>query len=154
MRLEQKIAETLIRQKKTLSIAESCTGGLLTHRLTNISGSSKFLIATVVSYSNDAKIKLLKIPASLLEKHGAVSAPVVKHMAQGMRRLLNTDLAVSITGIAGPTGGTAAKPVGLVFIAACSRRKIVVQKNIFKGTRLQVKSQSVKQALILLDKLL
>src|SRR3989338_2686284 len=99
MHLEQKIAETLIRRGKTLSIAESCTGGLLTHRLTNISGSSKFLMATMVSYSNEAKIKLLKVPALLLKKHGAVSAAVVKHMAQEMRRLLDTDFALSITGI-------------------------------------------------------
>lgn len=154
MQLEQKIAKTLILKGKTLSIAESCTGGLLTHRLTNISGSSKFLVATVVSYSNDAKIKLLKIPASLLERHGAVSAPVVKHMAQGMRRLLDTDFAISITGIAGPTGGTPTKPVGLVFIAACSRSKVIAQRNIFKGARLQIKNQSVQQALTLLKKLL
>lgn len=154
MQLEQKIAKTLIRRGLTLSVAESCTGGLLTHRLTNISGSSKFLMATVVSYSNAAKMKLLKVPASLLEKHGAVSAPAVKHMAQGVRRLLNTDLAVSITGIAGPTGGTATKPVGLVFIAACSRRKVIIQKNIFKGTRLQVKTQAVNRALALLAKIL
>ena len=154
MRLEQKTAKALILRHKTISIAESCTGGLLTHRLTNISGSSKFLMATIVSYSNAAKMKLLQVPSSLLEKHGAVSAPVVKHMAQGVRRILNTDFAVSITGIAGPTGGTAAKPVGLVFIAACNRRKVVVQKNIFKGTRLQVKNQSVEHALALLEKLL
>ena len=154
MRFDKKIANILILHKKTLSIAESCTGGLLTHRLTNISGSSKFLAATIVSYSDRAKIKLLKVPSSLILKHGAVSKAVVKHMAQGIRRLLSTDLAIAITGIAGPTGGTPTKPVGLVFIAVCNRQKTIVQKNIFKGSRLQIKNQAAIRALKLLERLL
>jgi nicotinamide-nucleotide amidase len=154
MRLEEKIAKALMTGQKTLSVAESCTGGLLTHRLTNISGSSGFLMATVVSYSNASKIKILKVPSSLIKKHGAVSLPVAKSMAQGVRRLLNTDFGVSITGIAGPTGGTPQKPVGLTFIGIASRQKTICDQVIFKGSRLRVKEQAADRALELLKKFL
>ena len=154
MRLEQKIAETLIRDKKTIGIAESCTGGLLTHRLTNISGSSRFLMATVVSYSDESKKKILKVPSVLIKKHGAVSLPVAKRMAQGIRRLLKTDFGISITGIAGPTGGTPQKPLGLTFIGIAGGTKIICEKNIFKGTRLQVKEQAATRAMRLLKNFL
>ncbi len=154
MRLEEKIAKALLKGKKTLSIAESCTGGLLTHRLTNIPGSSGFLMATVVSYSNASKTKILKVPPDLILKHGAVSLTVAKRMAQGVRRLLNTDLAVSITGIAGPTGATPQKPVGLTFIAIATRQKVICEQNVFKGTRLRIKEQAAQRALQLLVTLL
>jgi PncC family amidohydrolase len=154
MQLEEKISKTLLSAEKTLSVAESCTGGLLTHRLTNISGSSGFLTATVVSYSNASKTKLLKVSPALIRKHGAVSLPVAIKMAEGVRRLLNTDFGVAITGIAGPTGGTREKPVGLVFIAVSSRRKTVTEQNVFKGSRIKVKEQSAQRALELLQRLI
>ena len=154
MRLEEKIAKTLLKHSKTLSIAESCTGGLLTHRLTNIPGSSGFLMATVVCYSNQSKTRILQVPSVLIKKYGAVSMPVAKRMAQGVRRILNTDFAVSITGIAGPDGGTTQKPVGLTFIAIANRQKVICQQKIFKGNRLRVKKQATDHALKLLAKFL
>jgi PncC family amidohydrolase len=154
MQLEKKIAKKLIAGQKTLSVAESCTGGLLTHRLTNISGSSAFLIATVVSYSNRAKIKLLKVPLSVIVAKGAVSAQVAELMACNTKKLFNTDFGVAITGIAGPTGGTAQKPVGLVFIAVAGHKKLITERNIFKGSRLQIKAQAAQRALELLLKMI
>jgi nicotinamide-nucleotide amidase len=151
MRLEEKIAKALLKRRKTLSIAESCTGGLLTHRLTNIPGSSGFLMATVVSYSNASKIKILKVPPALVKKHGAVSLAVAQRMAQGVRRLLNTDFGISITGIAGPGGGTKDKPVGLTFIGLATRRKVVCEAHMYKGTRLRIKEQATQRALELLE---
>jgi PncC family amidohydrolase len=152
MRLEEKIAKSLIKAKKTIAVAESCTGGLLTHRLTNVSGSSAFLMATVVSYSNASKIRILKIPSTLIKKYGAVSLPVAQSMAQNIRKLIKTDIGVSITGIAGPTGGTKEKPVGLVFIAVSKGGQTISEQNIFKGSRLQVKEQATERALALLLK--
>lgn len=154
MQLENKIANLLIINKKSISIAESCTGGLLTHRLTNISGSSEFLMATIVCYSNTSKSKLLGVPSSLILKHGAVSEEVVKRMAQSVRRILNTDFGISITGIAGPTGATLTKPIGLTFIGVSTRTKTIFEKNIFKGTRLQIKQQASTRALELLQEIL
>lgn len=154
MQLEQKVAQQLIKQGKTLSAAESCTGGLLSHRLTNIPGSSAFLMASIVSYSNQAKINLLKVPASSIRKNGAVSAPVAQLMARNTRKLFNTDLSVAISGIAGPTGGSAQKPVGTVFMTACDRGRTISEHNVFKGSRLQIKKQAADRALELLLKLL
>lgn len=154
MQLEQKIFRQLIAQEKTLAAAESCTGGLLSHRLTNMSGSSAFLIASVVSYSNQAKINILKVPASSIRKYGAVSAPVAQLMARNIRNLFKTDLSVAITGIAGPTGGTAQKPVGTVFIAACDRNRTISAHHVLKGSRLQIKKKAVDRAFELLLKLL
>ena len=152
MQLEKKIAQKLIATGKTITIAESCTGGLLTHRLTNIPGSSAFLMASIISYSNTAKSKLLKIPASLIQKEGAVSPSVAGLMARNARKLFNTTLSVAITGIAGPTGGSPQKPVGLVFIAVQSRKHLLVDRNLFKGSRIQIKKQATDRALKLLFK--
>lgn len=147
MRLDKKIAFTLIKQKKTLALAESCTGGLLGHTLTNLPGASQFLYLGLIAYDNSAKIKLLGIPPALINKHGAVSAEIARKMAINVRKLLKTDLGLSITGIAGPSGGTAAKPVGLVFIALSSSKKDLVKSFHFKGTRLSIKNQAVQAAL-------
>src|SRR3990167_3696143 len=117
MLIEKKIAQLLTAQKKTLSVAESCSGGLLCQRLTNIPGSSCFLKLGLVVYSNDAKIKFLKIFPQTLKKHGAVSQIVARQMAENVRKIFQTDFGIAITGIAGPGGGSVAKPVGLTFIA-------------------------------------
>src|ERR1700685_1548338 len=106
MRLEQKILKKFISNKKTLAIAESCTGGLIGDRLTNIPGASAFFLMGIIAYDNAAKSKILSIPPALLKKHGAVSAPVAKLMAHNVRKILKTDLGLGVTGIAGPTGGT------------------------------------------------
>lgn len=150
MNLEKKIAQLLIRQKKTLALAESCTGGLLCHRLTNISGSSKFLTAGVIAYHNRAKINILGVPAFLIKKHGAVSAPVAVAMAKSIQKKFHTDFAISITGIAGPTGATKEKPLGLTYIVLQTPKISICQRWIFRGNRSAVKTQAVTQAMRLL----
>lgn len=150
MILEQLLAQTLTKKKKTLCVAESCTGGLLCDRITNISGSSTFFKGGVVTYSNEIKSHLLKISTGLLKKHGAVSQPVAKTMAIQARKIFKTDWAVAITGIAGPTGGNKQKPVGTTFIGVAHLKKVVVKKFLFKGTRSQIKQQATTQAIKLL----
>ncbi len=147
MKIEEKVAQRLVKLKKTLATAESCSGGLLSHRLTNVSGSSQFFKGGIVAYSNEIKIKLLKVPSSLIKKHGAVSRQTASAMAQGARLNFKTDFGISITGIAGPTGGTKAKPVGLTYIAVSSNVKLEYIECHFKGSRLQIKKSAATMAL-------
>ena len=154
MRKAQIIAKKLLTQNKTIAIAESCTGGFLANNLTNISGSSAFFWLGIVAYDNTAKIKLLNISPSMIKKYGAVSLPVAKLMASNVRKILNTDFGIGITGIAGPTGGTKAKPVGLVFIAVANKNSILGQKFIFKGSRLSIKNQAANKAIDMLSSML
>jgi len=146
--IEAKITGLL--KNRTIAIAESCTGGLLSNRLTDIPGISKNLLLSVVAYSNNAKMALLDIPHKMIKRHGAVSAAVAKAMARGVQDLANTNIGVGITGIAGPGGGTKAKPVGLVYIALSTRGKIMHKKCLFKGGRKSVKYQATQAALVLL----
>ncbi|MBI3314444.1 MAG: CinA family protein [Candidatus Omnitrophica bacterium] len=150
MQLSKKIASLLLRQKKTLSAAESCTGGLLAHTLTNIPGSSAFFHLGIIAYDDAAKAKLLKVPTRTLGVHGAVSQPAARLMAQNVRHILKTDLGVGITGIAGPWGGSRAKPVGLTYIAVSDGRMTVCRKFHFHGTRASNKSRAVQAALRLI----
>lgn len=152
MRTEQKAAKNLLSHKKTIAIAESCTGGLLAHTLTNVPGASAFLMLGIIAYDNKAKTQLLKIPASLIKKNGAVSAPVAERMAAHARKILNTDIGIGITGIAGPGGGSTLKPVGLVFIGLSTRQGHAVYAYRFRGSRLMIKKQAVNKALDLLLK--
>jgi nicotinamide-nucleotide amidase len=138
----------------TIACAESCTGGLLGHRLTGIPGSSAYFLESAVVYSNAAKMRRLGVPRALLDKHGAVSAAVARAMALGVRRTSRADLGLSVTGIAGPDGGTARKPVGLVYIALAHDKGAAVHRNLFFGGRAQVKFQSSQRALDLLRKFL
>jgi len=147
MRLEEKIAKILIAQKKTISVAESCTGGLLSNCLTDLPGSSAFFLLGVIAYDNAAKTKLLAVPPHYINAHGAVSAEVVSYMAKGVRRILKTDFGVGITGIAGPTGGNKHKPIGLTYIAVCTDKETIVKQFHFKGNRLQNKSHAKNAAL-------
>ena len=145
---------SLILKKRHLKIAtaESCTGGLISHTLTNISGSSDYLDRGIVSYSNKAKIELLGVSEDLLEKHGAVSEQVAKAMAIGIRIQSNVDIGITTTGIAGPTGGTKEKPVGLVYIAVSTSDNTIVKKFQFSGDRLENKESTCNAALqMLLD---
>ncbi|MDP8213228.1 MAG: CinA family protein [Candidatus Zapsychrus exili] len=121
MKIEEKVAKLLIQAKKTISIAESCTGGLLSSRLTDIPGSSQFLKLGLVVYSNEAKIKLLKIPKETIAKYGTVDENIAIKMAEQVRKLFKTDFGIGITGIAGPTGATKTKPIGLVYIAISTK---------------------------------
>ena len=152
MPLETKVAQRLIKSHKTLSIAESCSGGLLAHRLTNIPGSSKFFKLGIIAYSYESKQKLLKIPAVILKKYGAVSSQVVELLAQNVQNLSDTDFGIGITGIAGPGGATPRKPIGLVYIAISTKNEIFVKRCLFKGRRLEIKKQTADLALRLLLK--
>jgi nicotinamide-nucleotide amidase len=125
-KLEEVIVHRLSRDGKTLSLAESCTGGYVAHRLTNVSGASKVLESGLVTYSNEAKMRLLGVSSQTLDEHGAVSKATATEMAEGARQASGTDYAISITGIAGPTGGTAEKPVGTVFIGLASSKGTTV----------------------------
>ncbi len=152
MRLEEKILHHLTMARKTLAVAESCTGGLISHLLTNIPGSSAYYVLGVIAYDNAAKTRILGVPSALFQKHGAVSGPVAKAMALGARKILKTDYGLAVTGIAGPGGATPGKPKGLVFIALSGPRNTVVKKFLFKGRRLAVKQQAAQTALKMLAK--
>ena len=154
MQLEEKIARILIKKKKTVAVAESCTGGLLAHRLTNIPGSSSFFKIGIITYSNESKIKLLNIPPRLIQRYGAVSAEVAVAMAQGAQKILKTDFGISITGIAGPNGATLQKPIGLTFVAVIHHEKIICAKFHLKGQRQNIKRQAATRALLLLNQFL
>ncbi len=152
--LEQVVAKILTERKKTLAVAESCTGGLLANKLTNISGSSIFFDRGVVSYSNQAKIQALGVPENLIAEHGAVSKQVAQAMADGVRKIAGTDYGLSTTGIAGPTGGTPEKPVGLVFIGYSDENETIAKQFNFISDRADNKERSVAAVLkLLIEKL-
>lgn len=145
--LEGVVGAILAKRRLTLAIAESCTGGLLAHRVTNIPGSSDYFLGGMVAYSNAAKIKFLGVEEETLAAHGAVSPEVAAAMARGVRRAFAADIGVGITGIAGPGGGTPAKPVGLVYIGLDIQGKVEVQRELFVGERENIKWQSTQSAL-------
>ena len=147
MKMAKTLADRLIRSRKTLAIAESCTGGFIGHTLTNIPGASTWFKGGVIAYADQAKIDILGVPEAIIREHGAVSAPTARAMAAGARRRFKSDLAIATTGIAGPTGGTPEKPVGLVFIGLATTRGTSVKKYIFKGSRLQIKKQTLNAVL-------
>lgn len=152
MNMEEIIINQLIQNKLTLATAESCTGGLISHRLTNVPGASAVFMGGIVAYSNEAKKTFLGVSESTLSEFGAVSDPVAQQMAIGVCKQLQSDIGIGVTGIAGPTGGSPEKPVGLVYISvACPSRKIqVVKKYLFNGTRVEIKQQTSETALQLL----
>ncbi len=145
--LEEEVAQVLSSQKLTIAVAESCTGGLIAFRLTNISGSSAFFERGAVTYSNQAKTEMLGVAKEVIEKHGAVSEQTAKAMAEGIRKQSRTDLGLSVTGIAGPTGGTPGKPVGTVFIALASDKGTECQKHLFQGDRAAIRRETSETAL-------
>jgi len=134
----------------TIATAESCTGGLIAHRLTNVSGISNHFLGGLVAYSNAIKMQFLGVAEEALIAHGAVSDVVARQMAEGARERFGADVAVGVTGIAGPGGGTPEKPVGLVYIAVATAAKTVVSCNVFEGNREQIKHQSAETALTML----
>lgn len=148
--LAEEVGQLLRAKKLTLATAESCTGGKLGDLITEISGSSDYFLGGVVSYSNEAKVKLLGVDRTILDSKGAVSEEVARQMSDCARRKLGTDIGVGITGIAGPTGATPGKPVGLVFIAVSSSKGTTCVENHFSGTRHDVKNQSAVKALVML----
>lgn len=148
--LEQVVGRLLADRRLTLAIAESCTGGLLGHRLTNVAGSSAYFERGVVVYSNRAKEELLGVPAEVLKAHGAVSAPCAEAMARGICRVSGSDCGLAVTGIAGPDGGTPTKPVGTVFVGCAVQGQVSAHHFHFAGSRASVKWQSAQMALDLL----
>lgn len=152
--LEEVVGKQLIKRRATLSIAESCTGGLISNRITNISGSSKYFDRGIVVYSNESKIRDLGVDKKLLERYGVVSRPVAIAMAKGMLKKSCSDVALAVTGIAGPTGGTKNKPVGLVYIALAHMKKTHCIECHFVGNRTEIKHQAATAALDLVRKAL
>ncbi len=146
----KQIHNLLLKKQKTVSTAESCTGGMLSAMLTHNSGSSKYFILGIVSYSNKAKNTLLGIPNSIILKKGAVSYETARKMAQAARTLGKSDFGIGITGIAGPKGATPKKPVGTVFIAIDFKSKKLCEKFNFKGSRNNIRKQATLKALKLL----
>ncbi len=145
--MEAALGHALRAADKTIATAESCTGGMIASRITDVSGASEYFLQGVVSYSNAAKTRLLGVPAGLLDEHGAVSEPVVRAMAQGVRTASGADVSIAVTGIAGPTGGTDEKPVGLVFIAVADEAGVAVESYTWPGTRSQFKKRVSQTAL-------
>lgn len=141
------LGNLLTEQKLTLGTAESCTGGLIAAALTDISGSSAWFSGGIVSYANEVKENVLRVPRATLIDHGAVSSETVHAMMAGTCAVLSVDCAVAVSGIAGPTGGTAEKPVGTVWLAACTPYAHSIKKFLFTGTRDSVRQQTVRAAI-------
>jgi nicotinamide-nucleotide amidase len=152
--LETKIVRLLTERKQTLALAESCTGGYIAHRVTNVPGASAVFSSGLVTYSNEAKQTFLGVQAATLAQYGAVSEPIAREMAEGARRVSRTDYALAVTGIAGPGGGTPGKPVGTVFIALATAAETKVLRRFNPGERLAFKQATSQQALELLESVL
>ena len=148
MKIEEKLVKTLTARSLSLCTAESCTGGLIAGRITSVPGASASFEGGVVTYSNRAKTALLGVPAEVIERHGAVSGEVARAMAEGARERLGTDIAVAVTGIAGPAGGSPEKPVGTVFISLAARGTTSVRGFLFEGTRRVIRRRSGDEALL------
>jgi len=150
--LEKEIGDELRRRGFTLSIAESCTGGLVAHRITNVSGSSDYYKGGVIAYTNDVKERILRVKKQTLEEKGAVSAKCAEEMARGVRELLESDIGIATTGIAGPTGGTPEKPVGLVYIALATKDYVYHERHLFHKDREGNKREAADAALKMLQR--
>jgi len=147
------IIKLLKRKKLKISVTESCTGGMLSSAITSVSGASKVFTMGLVTYSNQAKISILKVPKKIIQKHGAVSIQCCLSMVNNLSKISKSKVCVSITGIAGPTGGTKQKPVGLVYIGVKNGKKVIVNKSQFKNRgRSFIQKATVKKSLELLLK--
>jgi len=150
-KLSQNIVRLLTKKRLKISFAESCTGGLLSSAITSVNNSSKVFTIGLVTYSNQSKIDILKVSKNIIKKHGAVSYDVCFFMVKNLNKISKTDISVSITGIAGPKGGTKKKPVGLVFIGIKKGNKTIVRKYLFKNKkRISIQRTTVKKALNLI----
>jgi PncC family amidohydrolase len=147
MRLEETLGPLLVARRLTLAVAESCTGGLIGHRLTNVPGSSDYFLGGLIAYSYSAKEKLLGVRPETLQNFGAVSEPTAREMARGACRVLGAHLGVAVTGIAGPGGATPDKPVGLTWIALCAPGVERAEHYVWKGDRVANKEASAEAAL-------
>ena len=143
----------LKKNKIKIAVAESCTGGLISYNLTKIPGASKFFMVGIVSYSNISKRDLLKVRQKTLTKYGAVSAEICKEMCNNLLKISKTNIAISVTGIAGPDGGTKKKPIGLVYVGICSKNKFEIKKFNFgkKLSRINIQNLTLKKTIKLID---
>jgi len=154
-KISHKIVKLLNNKKLKISFAESCTGGMLSSAITSVSGSSKVFNLGLVTYSNNSKIKVLKIPKKIIQKYGSVSEQVCKLMAKNVCKIGKTNMSVSITGVAGPHGGTKKKPVGLVYVGIKKGNKVVVNKYLFKNkNRSYIQRLTINKSLKLILKLI
>ncbi|MCK4307875.1 CinA family protein [candidate division WOR-3 bacterium] len=147
MKLEEEVGKVLKQKGLTISVVESCTGGLIQKLITDVSGSSEYFLGGIVAYSNLLKQKLLNVSPQTLITHGAVSEETACELARGVREITGADIGVSTTGIAGPAGGTPKKPVGLVYIGLCTEKILTAHKFLFKGTRQGIRKQTADKAL-------
>ena len=152
--LEARIGRILKEHNYTIACAESCTGGLLTSRLTDVPGSSAYVKSSIVSYTNEVKMNLLNVKAETIEKFEVTSKEVALEMAEGVRNLMGSDIGVGTTGIAGPTGSTEKSPVGFIYIALVGPHGTVVEEHHLIGSRLEVKWQATEAALMMVRKYL
>jgi PncC family amidohydrolase len=154
VKIEKIIGNRLREREWTLSIAESCTGGLICDRITDVPGSSDYFEGGMVNYSNESKARHLGVPLNDIKKYGAVSPQVAKKMAQGVRRAFNTTFGLSTTGVAGPTGGTKRSPIGRVFIGISNGKRSWVRKLDLKGSRREIKEKAAERSLEFFHKIL
>ena len=153
--LANKLIKKLIQKKLKISFAESCTGGMLSSTITSVSGSSKVFNLGLVTYSNKVKIDILKVPKQIITKHGAVSKECCLSMVKNLSFISKANISVSITGIAGPNGGTKFKPVGLVYIGIKKGNKIIIKENLFKNrNRIPIQKATVNNALKMINKII
>jgi nicotinamide-nucleotide amidase len=153
--LANKLVKKLIQKKLKISFAESCTGGMLSSAITSVSGSSKVFNLGLVTYSNKAKIDILKVPKRIISKYGSVSNECCLLMVKNLSKISKANISVSVTGIAGPNGGTKLKPVGLVYIGIKKGNKIIVQKNLFKNkNRISIQKNTVNSVLQIINKII
>ena len=150
-KLSQKIVRLLTKKRLKISFVESCTGGMLSSSITSISGSSKIFTIGLVTYSNQSKITIVKVPEKIIKKHGAVSYKTCLSMVKNLNKISKTNMSVSVTGIAGPKGGNKQKPLGLVFIGIKKGNKMLVKKHFFKNKkRIHIQKAAVNKALNLI----
>jgi PncC family amidohydrolase len=149
----KKLTAKLKKNKIKVAVAESCTGGLISYNLTKIPGASKFFMVGIVSYSNISKLDLLKVRQKTLTKYGAVSAEICKEMCNNLLKISKTNIAISVTGIAGPDGGTKKKPIGLVYVGICSKNKFEIKKFNFgkKLSRINIQNLTLKKTIKLIE---
>ena len=153
--LAHKIVKELTKKKLTISFAESCTGGMLSSKITSVSGSSKVFNLGLITYSNKTKIDILKVPKKIIVKHGAVSQECCLSMVKNLSKISKANISVSITGIAGPNGGTKLKPVGLVYIGIKKDNRIIVKENLFKNkSRISIQKATVNISLKIINKII
>ena len=153
--LAKKVVQKLIKKKLKVSFVESCTGGLLSSSITSISGSSKVFNLGLITYSNKSKINILKVPKKIIAKNGAVSKECCLSMVNNLSKISKANIAVSITGIAGPNGGTKSKPVGLVYIGIKKGNKIIIRESIFKNkNRISIQKATVSTSLKIINKII